>query len=100
MKYTALIILITLLAGCEDSSSLTDEMTGKQLFESRCSECHKSSGKGKFLLGVPANANTQLTEENIEQLITQGLQSHSAMPVFEELNDKQAHLIATHLFNL
>ena len=85
------------LSGCDKPRG---EMTGEELYEEFCAGCHKSSGKGNFLKGVPANRNTDMSYWEIKIKITHGSGSNSAMPVFEELTDTEAGKIAEHLQTL
>lgn len=90
-------LLLFTLAGC---GKPTDEMSGKELFEKYCAKCHKSTGKGNFLLGVPANKGTKLSYWEIKLKITRGSGKHSKMPKFANLTDTQAGLIADYLLSM
>ncbi|MFC3149961.1 c-type cytochrome [Litoribrevibacter euphylliae] len=96
----SLLLLFTLsllLSGCGQTS---DEMSGKELYEKYCAKCHKSTGKGNFLLGVPANKGTKLSYWEIKIKITKGSGKHSKMPKFPHLTDTQAGLIADYLLSM
>lgn len=92
-----LVLSLLIVVGC---SKPVEEMNGKELYEKYCSGCHKSSGKGNFLLGVPANKGTKLSYWEIKLKITRGSGKHSKMPKFKHLTDTQAGLIADYLLSL
>lgn len=89
-------LLPLLLLGCADQQDYKT-LNGEQLFNQICADCHRQTGKGKFLEGIPANAGTALTREQLIRLITQGSQQHQSMPVFKQLDRQQAGRIADYL---
>ncbi|GLQ32270.1 c-type cytochrome [Litoribrevibacter albus] len=91
------VFISMLLSGC---SKPDDEMNGKELYESYCAKCHKSSGKGNFLLGVPDNRGTNLSYWEIKVMITRGSENHKKMRKFKHLTDTQAGLIAAYVMSL
>lgn len=82
-----------LLAACEPP----ENATGKQLFEHYCATCHKDSGKGKFLKGIPSNLHTDLSTAQIVVLIKHGKREFKDMPAFQDLTQEQAVAIADYL---
>ena len=85
------------LTGC--SRDLHDHpglVTGKQLFEHHCAECHKTSGMGTFLKGVPANKDTKLSTWQISHKLRMG-DSAGAMPIFETMSVDETMKISTYL---
>ncbi|MEH6823053.1 MAG: cytochrome c [Motiliproteus sp.] len=99
MKLIVVSSLMLMLLGCgsDDKQSATN---GEALFNEVCADCHKKSGKGNFLAGIPANATTELSSEQIVVLITQGLPAYKQMPVFSGISEDQAKAIANHLKTL
>jgi mono/diheme cytochrome c family protein len=95
-----LLVLICLLGALSGCTRTEPEMDGKALYEKYCARCHKSTGKGNFLLGVPPNKNTQLSYWEIKNKIRNGSGKHSKMPTFKHLSDAQAGLIANYLMSL
>ncbi|MEH6472582.1 MAG: cytochrome c [Halopseudomonas sp.] len=75
-------------------------MTDQQLFDKYCAGCHKQSGKGNFLAGIPANVRTQLDKESIMQLITKGLPAHEGMPILNDISPEQSEQIANYLLSM
>lgn len=85
--------LLFMLLGCgSDDKQLS--MNGEALHNEYCADCHKQSGKGNFLAGIPASVTTELNSEQVVQLITQGSAAHKKMPL------DQARAIAEHLKTL
>ena len=93
----AFLCVIT-LNGCSkdihDHSKLT---TGKQLFDYCCSGCHKETGKGKFLKGIPASKGTSLSAFQLIHKIKNDEESGSKMPAFPTLSNEQAQKIAEYI---
>ncbi|RDE19082.1 cytochrome c [Motiliproteus coralliicola] len=88
--------LCLLLAGCADQHDY-DALSGEQLFNQICADCHRQSGKGSFLEGIPANAGTRLDREQLIELITEGSSEHKKMPVISQLDRQQAGRVADYL---
>ncbi len=89
------------LAGCSnDIHNHPDLVSGKQLFEYHCSVCHKDTGKGNFLKGVPANKDTELSANQIVHRIKHKDNSGDKMPVFTNMSAEEAKLISDYLKTL
>ncbi len=91
------------LSGCEQDVHDHPELTtGKQLFEYHCSSCHKSTGTGHFLKGVPANKDTDLAIWQIKHKIKDkaSQDSKTRMPSFPNMSSEEALLIAQYVKNL
>lgn len=87
----------SLLAACGDEP-LKKDASGADLFAHYCETCHGSQGNGKFLEGIPANATTRLSRQEITSLILHGRADKPAMPSFgTQLDVTQARKIADHL---
>ncbi|MEH6651450.1 MAG: cytochrome c [Motiliproteus sp.] len=90
-------LFIVFLAGCsgDDSHDHPDLVTGQQLFDHHCAGCHKNTGRGNFLKGVPANQDTALSSGDIEHKIrTEGAEG---MPSFPTMGEAEAAKIASYL---
>jgi len=96
----AIILTAPLFQGCsKDAHDHPELVTGKQLFDFHCSGCHKGTGKGNFLKGVPANKGTQLTIGQLEHKIKSDAKG-SKMPSFKNMSAGEARKIATFLKTL
>lgn len=98
----SLITLLSLtLGGCfysNDPPSAT--ATGKQMYEEYCAGCHKASGIGKFVMGIPATFSNNLSRTEIIKLIREGDPRYPRMPVFPQIKFTQADKIARYLDEL
>ncbi len=74
--------------------------TGRQLFDHHCADCHAKSGKGLFWLGVPSNADTQLSREEVALKIRRGALTEHRMPMFQTMSYREADQIAGYLMQL
>jgi mono/diheme cytochrome c family protein len=71
--------------------------TGEQLYNYYCAECHRGSGDGTFLKGVPPIRQTGLTYRELADLILGHRRGDgSRMPEFE-ISQQQAEAIAIHI---
>ncbi|WP_299179258.1 cytochrome c [uncultured Neptuniibacter sp.] len=86
------------LVGCGDDK-LPENANGKELYTYHCSGCHKSSGRGDFIKGVPANSATKLSEYQIAKMIRHGDVKKPGMPVFDNISREEAALIAGYVIN-
>ncbi|GAA5315226.1 MAG: hypothetical protein AseanaTS_04300 [Candidatus Pelagadaptatus aseana] len=96
IRTLTLIATVALLAGCNTKSISTtaENLTGQDLFEMHCAQCHKASGAGNFLKGVPSVALTDLTEHEISEQILKG---KNRMPSSPRLNYEQRMKIARYI---
>lgn len=74
--------------------------TGKQMYEDYCAGCHKSSGVGAFIFGIPPVYGHNLDRAKVVRLIRFGDPDYPRMPVFPEIRFSQAHKIAKHVEEL
>ena len=89
------------LAGCEkDAHDHPGLVTGKQLFEYHCSSCHKKTGEGNFLLGVPSNKNTELSVGQVSHKITSNEVAGNKMPVFKNMSAEESRKISAYVKTL
>ena len=88
-----------LLNACSDNDSHRHpkDITAKALFDLHCATCHQETGKGRFLKGIPPNKNTFLAIEEIAHKIRAGEHKNSVMPVYKNMDEKEAIKIATYL---
>lgn len=85
------------LTGCNDSTP-NDKADGKALFAHYCENCHGQTGNGKFLQGIPANARTAFTRQEVINLVLYGRDDKPAMPSFrKQLSPQQAQKVADYL---
>lgn len=96
------IVLVAVLLGVVACGSNKDplSMSGEDLYNENCAGCHKKTGKGNFLAGIPANVNTALNQEQVVALISRGSGTHQKMPVFDALNQDQVQRIAQYLTSM
>ena len=94
-------LLVVALNGCsKDLHDHPELVTGEQLFNYHCSECHKETGKGKFLKGVPSNRNTHFSTFQIAHKVKKGGGSGSKMPAFTKMSDEESIKIAEYVKSL
>jgi len=92
-----------ILTGCSTDLDEHDHpglSSGKALFEFHCSECHRSSGDGNFLAGVPANKGTELSSAQVISFMRGAHRENSAMPKWTSMPDAEAAKIASYLKSL
>jgi len=92
-----------LLTGCSTDRDEHDHSglsSGKALFEFHCSECHRSSGDGNFLAGIPANRGTELSSAQVISFMRGAHRENSAMPKWTSMPDAEAAMIASYLKSL
>lgn len=87
------------LQACSDNHAHKASITGKELFEEHCAGCHKASGEGKFLKGVPPNKYTDLTTEELINKIIKNSENKTKMKVFKSMPKQEAHIIALYVKN-
>jgi len=86
------------ISGCSDKPSTT--ASGEALYHYHCASCHKDNGHGNFLLGVPNNADTQLSRNAVITLITKGYHSKPGMEPIADLSNREAQKIVDYLATL
>jgi len=92
---------VVILGACSrDMHDHPELISGQQLFDYHCAGCHKASGKGKFLKGVPANKGTELSRLQVRHKITSGGSDKDKMPVFESMTATEARTIVNYLKTL
>ncbi|MBR9885665.1 MAG: cytochrome c [Oceanospirillales bacterium] len=95
-RLLALSLTMLLMSGCESKPD-ANAVDGETLFNYYCAGCHKESGKGSFLEGIPANRATTMSESEVTRLIMHGKANMQNMPSFSHLSEQQARNIAQHL---
>ncbi|WP_027856022.1 c-type cytochrome [Marinobacterium jannaschii] len=98
MSVTAVTCLAVILSlsGCGDDDKQKNS-SGKLLYNKHCAGCHKESGGGNFLAGVPANRSTNLSGGEVINLILYGSDRFPNMPNFPQLDPNQARAIAIYI---
>lgn len=85
--------IVTLLVACEEPT-YPDLATGKELYEHHCMRCHKDSGNGMFLKGVPVSRLKKIHLKDLKQQITEG---SGMMPSFDKMTKEQIDKINRYL---
>lgn len=88
------ILLVTISACSRDTHEHPGLVTGEQLFNYHCSGCHKNTGKGKFLKGIPPNRNTVLSSAQIIHKINANNGEKVKMPSFPKMSEAEAEAVA------
>ncbi len=93
-------LCVAVFSGCsKDVHDHPDITTGKDLFKYHCSACHKDTGKGNFLKGVPANKNTALSAGQVRHKII-GNDSDSKMSSFEKMSVEESEKLSAYVKRL
>lgn len=87
------------LAACSEHDQHAHErnLSGQELYDLHCADCHQKTGNGKFLKGVPPSKYTQLTTRQLMNKMTQGSMTESKMKVFATMSDTEAETIANYV---
>lgn len=97
MRFPQTALLLTslfILCACSKSRL----QTGEELFEHYCAPCHRETGTGKFLKGVPPVKYTQYTTRQIAEVIRGHRRpTDTRMPAFNELTSGQTSAIAAYV---
>ena len=97
-RYLVLLPVVLLLFACSDDEQAAGLTSGKALFEHYCVSCHKATGDGSFLRGVPAIKSTTLSNsEIVTHILGHERPEDSRMPTFDHLSRSQAEAIAVYL---
>ncbi|MET0026344.1 MAG: cytochrome c [Candidatus Thiodiazotropha sp.] len=91
------LVLIAVYACSGDSHEHPKLVTGEQLFNYHCSSCHKKTGEGNFLKGIPASKDTYLTALQIAHKVKSGTSGKSKMPEFPNMSEAEAEKIAAYV---
>jgi len=98
--FWAFLFVITLNSCSKDVHDHPELVTGEQLFNYHCSGCHKETGKGNFLKGIPENRDTHLSTFQIAHQVKKGGESGSKMPTFTKMSDEESIKIAAYVKSL
>lgn len=90
--------LMLSLMGCNKAPDET--ATGEVLYNYYCADCHKSSGHGKYLMGIPANRTTRMSQSSVTILIKNGHRSKPGMPPVPGISYPEARKITQYLWTL
>jgi len=91
------LLLVTISSCSKDIHEHPDLVTGKQLFNYHCAGCHKDTGKGQFLKGIPSNRNTVLSSAQIIHKISTNDGEEVKMPSFPKMSQAEAIAIVSYL---
>lgn len=92
------VVAIFSLMGCTQRPD--EASSGQVLYEYHCAKCHKSSGNGKYLMGIPANRETYLSQSSVIVMIKDGHRSKPNMPPIPNISYSEAQKITQHLWTL
>jgi len=98
--FFVMLLALTTTSCSRDTHNHPSGITGKQLFEVHCAECHSSGGLGSILLGVPSNKDSKLLGVQIRNKLLHGVAKGSKMPVFKTMPEKEAIQIVQYLQTL
>ena len=98
---TGLVLAVLMLAcSSRDRHDHPDLVTGEQLYNYHCEECHGVDGTGKLFEQTPANILTRRDLEEIVAYITTPVNPQRKMPVFSTMSRSEVEKIARHLQRL
>jgi mono/diheme cytochrome c family protein len=84
-----------LAAGCSSQGSGGKPQSGLSVFHTKCSRCHGPDGRGNAVFNTPVLPASQLSEEEMVQVITKG---RSKMPSFSlELTPEEIKAVAGYI---
>ncbi len=87
-----------MLVACGDDEAASRLTSGKELFAHFCAPCHRETGDGSFLRGVPPIKDSGLSyRELVDHIKGQERREDTRMPVFDNLTREQAEAIAVYL---
>ena len=78
---------------CEEPT-YPDLATGKELYQHHCERCHRDSGNGMFLKGVPVSRLKEIHLKDLKKQVTEG---SGMMPGFDKMTDEQIDKINRYL---
>jgi|GEM_PF-1312656 len=108
MKYFALLAMAIFLSvsGCaeqdHDNHAHPELESGEQLYNHHCAGCHKKSGAGNVIKGIPPVLYSKLSLSDMRKFITIGLEgSEHEHPVhFKTMPKDEARKIIRHVHDL
>lgn len=102
--------LLLMIVGCAqedpDTHDHPKDFTGADYYNFHCSECHKESGMGKVLEGIPPVINSDMTHSQMRKFIMTGnypkgsKHTEKHMPIFAKMPKKEARKITQHVDEL
>ncbi len=98
---TTLMFTLTACSQYDDEHDHPDLKTGKDFYNYHCAECHKASGMGQIIHGIPPLLYSNLNRTEMRKMITSDrLHSKSNMPVFKKMPAREARSIVSHIVRL
>ena len=90
------------LTGCDPREPIDPELQrskerGAVLFAEHCQRCHPRTGRGDYLLKIPATLLVRHSERELQEWI-RGVDRHNAMPSFEKLEQQQLTALSDYLY--
>ncbi|MBF0265793.1 MAG: cytochrome c [Gammaproteobacteria bacterium] len=88
-----------------DTHNHPEGLTGEDYYNIHCSDCHKKSGVGKVLEGIPPVYNSSMTHSQMRKFIRTGVypnaeKHRNIMPVYSNMPKKEARMITRHIDDL
>jgi mono/diheme cytochrome c family protein len=100
ITFKSLLLCVLLnLFGCSERHEHKANISAQELYIEHCASCHKETGKGKFLKGVPPNKYTLLTTEELVKKITNNGANNTKMKIFKSMPKQEARVIALYVKN-
>lgn len=92
-------VLTCTLSACSDHDNHqhANNISAKALYIEHCASCHQSSGKGKFLKGIPPSKYTALNSKELVNKIRYGEMHQTNMQIFSNMDEKEAKKIALYV---
>ncbi|MFK5984377.1 MAG: cytochrome c [Pseudomonadota bacterium] len=100
--FTLIIILFSLFSCSKknyDNHDHNELKTGKEFYSFHCAQCHRESGRGQVMKGIPPIIYSKLTHSQIRKLIIIG-HKNSKMAVFKTMPKEEARKIARYINKL
>lgn len=94
------IVGLLALAGCDrvDTHDHPQLKTGEQFYHHHCASCHRRSGDGSFLEGIPAVKYTPMKiREIVEHIRGHGRADDTRMPAFSDMSQYEARRVAVYV---
>lgn len=98
--WLSVMVIISVLGCSQDQHDHPSLITGEELFNYHCAECHGVQGTGRLLDGIPASILTKKSPQEIANYITTGTKQNREMPVFSTMPADEAKVITEHVFTL
>lgn len=104
--FTFILFLTACSTENPDTHNHPKDFSGADYYEVHCSDCHKKSGMGNVLEGIPAVFYSDMTHSQMRKFIMTGnypkgwKNTEQHMPVFAKMSKKEARKITRHVDEL